>query len=330
MAPGPILRLIPRDDLGMLIAAFVDDCRLADLSPRTVERYQDQLMRYHWWCERNDVALDPTQHTKDDLRRFFVYLQTAPSRWDLPDHPPSNRPTKASTRGAYHRTLQRFFNWLVEDEEELDVSPMVKVRRPNVVDEQPDPFSDKELARLVGSLRAAGNGYLATRNRAIVAVLLDVGLRASELGALTFEHYNMSTGDLLVAVGKGGKSRQLRLGARARQQVRRYWIRHRQLLGDDNGPIFVSERGARLTRSGLRKMTTELGRLSTVEPCNPHRFRHTMAVSAIRAGMSEFHLQAILGHTSLEMVRRYVKLAEADVARASQEHSPLDHLKLGL
>jgi len=67
-----------------------------------------------------------------------------------------------------------------------------------------------------------------------------------------------------------------------------------------------------------------------VEPCNPHRFRHTAAVTAIRAGMREFELQLMLGHTSLEMTRRYVKLVESDIVRAAREHSALDHLKLSL
>jgi integrase/recombinase XerD len=59
-------------------------------------------------------------------------------------------------------------------------------------------------------------------------------------------------------------------------------------------------------------------------------FRHTAAISAIRAGMGLFEVQLMLGHTDLTMVRHYAKLAGEDLARASQQHSALDHLKLNL
>ena len=170
---------------------------------------------------------------------------------------------------------------------------------------------------------------LADRNRAIVAVLLDVGLRAAELAAIQVAHLSIATGDLYVDAGKGNKPRRLRLGARARRQVRRYWLRHRAALGTE-GRFFLADDYEPLTAGGVHFITTRLGERAGVVPCNPHRFRHTFAVNAIRAGMGLLQLQQMLGHTDLTMVRRYVKLAEGDIAEAAQNHSPFDHMRLGL
>lgn len=329
MTSHPLLRLVTIDELEPFIVAFLDDCQLADLSQRTLHNYRGVLMRYHWWCKQQQILLNPAEHTGETIRRFMRYIQTTEERWDRPTHAPSVRPAQSSTRHVYYRVLRRFYNWLVEVEQEITSSPLADVPVPKLPQEQPDPFDEYELKAIVEVLRAAPASMLSVRNRAIVAVLLDVGVRASELGAVGIDHYNMVTGDLRVVGGKGNKSRTLRLGVRARQQVRRYLIRYRSHYGDA-GPLFLNERGDRLTSSGLRQMTEDLGRLARVQPCNPHRFRHTCAVNAIRAGMGTFQLQAILGHSSLEMVKRYVKLAESDIARASQDHSPLDHLKLGL
>lgn len=329
MTSVPILRIVSRDELATLIAAFIDDCQLAELSPRTIYNYERALRRYHWWCSQESMPLDVADHTASTIRAFLLYLQTTTDRWDAPStHTPSHQPVTARSRHAYHRILSRFYNWLVE-QEYLDETPMSKVRAPKFSAEQPDPFDDDELARLAATLRNAPDDFRAERDRAIVAVLLDVGLRASELCAIEVSHYDIATGDLLVIAGKGNKARQLRLGSRARRQVRRYWLRYRQFRGEVGG-LFIGYRGTSLTRSGLQRVIRLLGETAVVDPCHPHRFRHTAAVSAIRAGMREFELQMMLGHTSLEMTRRYVKLVEADLVRAAREHSALDHLKLNL
>lgn len=337
MTAAPIIRLVSGDELEPLISAFLDDCALAQLSPRTIANYRGVLGRFHWWCREHAIPLDPTQHTRSDLRNFLRYLQTSDTRWEShaiagvlerSQHAPSQRPVAAGSVLAYHRVLSRFYGWLVSPEEVLTTSPMVGVPKPKARQEQPDPFTSDELKRIARVLHTAGDDAIADRNRAIVAVLLDTGLRASELCALRSEDVEFTTGNVTVVAGKGNKPRQLRLGSQARRLVRRYWLRSRRDHG--NGPLFLSTRGEPLRRRGLHDMTDKLGVVAGVRPSNPHRFRHTFAVNAIRAGVSEFHLQAMLGHVDLEMVSRYVKLADDDIRRASQEHSPLDHLKLNL
>lgn len=327
MTSDPLIRLIPFDHLESQIAAFVDDCRLANLSPRTVSYYEDNLRRFHWWCAEFDVPLDPELHSANTLREFLRYVQSSSARWGN-DHSMSVRPVKASTHDTYYRVLRRFYNWLVE-QEFIDKSPMEKIRRPKVREEQPDPFSDDELHRLADALKAAGDGMLADRDRAIIAVLLDSGIRVSELCGIQAEDINVATGDLYITYGKGNKPRQLRLGARARRATRRYVLRHRRQYGE-TGPFFLSVELEPLTRNAVRFLLLRLGKRAGVENIHPHRFRHTMAINAIRAGMPLFQLQAILGHTSLDMVKRYAKIADQDIIKASQDHSPLDHLKLPL
>ena len=61
---------------------------------------------------------------------------------------------------------------------------------------------------------------------------------------------------------------------------------------------------------------------------HPHRFRHTFAVNFLRNGGSVFHLQQLLGHSSLTMVRKYVVLADADIQREHIKASPVDNMRL--
>lgn len=329
MTSHQIVRLVSPDRLDVCIASYLDDCRMANLRPRTVEGYENCLTRFHWWCQHANRTLEIQEHDRDLIRAFMVYLQSPGTRWGRDDkHIPSTKLTKPITQLHYFRTLRTFYRWAVT-EEYIAVSPMDGLRSPKKPKDQPDPFSEHELTRIVDALQAAGDGYLQERNRAIISVLLDVGLRASELVGIDVGDISPNTGDLIVRVAKGGGTRRVILGARARKSTRRFWMRYRQSMGMD-GRFFLSIRQEPLTPNGLEQMTRKLGIDADVNPCHPHRFRHTFAVSALRAGMNPFEVQHILGHTDLTMTRRYVKLAEHDIREAARNHSALDHLKLKL
>lgn len=321
------IRPVPGDQLGLAIAGFLDDCALGNLSDNTINWYSDSLERFHWWCHefKQPTHLDGLDALV--LRQFFVYVQNALPRWGS-NHPQASLPASAGYVDRFYRALRRFFNWCVE-QEYLDESPLVKVRRVHVPDEQPDPFSQDEIERITQVLRAQ-SGELGRRNRAIVAVLLDTGLRRQELASLTTDDVNLHTGEIFVRRGKGRKRRMVQLGRSARKALRHYWVQDRSHAEGFSYALFLARSGEALTGDGLRLMLARVGHKAQVGPVNPHRFRHTMAVEALRAGMPEIQLMMILGHTSLEMTRRYVKLAGQDLERAASQHSPLDRLKLGL
>jgi site-specific recombinase XerD len=83
-----------------------------------------------------------------------------------------------------------------------------------------------------------------------------------------------------------------------------------------------------MSRHTLRRLINRLGERAAVPGANVHRFRHTFGISFLRNGGQIFALQRILGHASLEMVRRYLAIAQADVERAHQDASPVSNWRL--
>lgn len=81
-----------------------------------------------------------------------------------------------------------------------------------------------------------------------------------------------------------------------------------------------------MTNHGLLQFCYRLGERAGVADCHPHRFRHTFAIDYLRFGGDAYTLQSILGHSTMEMVRRYLKLAQADVAEAHRRASPVENL----
>jgi site-specific recombinase XerD len=117
--------------------------------------------------------------------------------------------------------------------------------------------------------------------------------------------------------GKGDKARYVFLGDRTRTALWKY-------LNDRPGakqaePLFATRSKTHITRRNLGHLLNHLAERAGVEHCHPHRFRHTMAINFLRNGGNTLELQKVLGHESLEMVRRYARLAESDLERTADK-----------
>ena len=93
---------------------------------------------------------------------------------------------------------------------------------------------------------------------------------------------------------------------------------------DPAAPLFTSTGNRPLTASALEKRLSKIGAKAGVAHVHPHRFRHTFAIEYLRNGGDVFTLQALLGHSSLTMVRYYLQLAQSDVEQAHRRASPVD------
>jgi integrase/recombinase XerD len=126
---------------------------------------------------------------------------------------------------------------------------------------------------------------------------------------------------------KGGKGRVVFLGNAARTALWRY-LAEREDESDPRAPLFLERTGRPLNKMALRFLIGGLGKNAHIQKCHPHRFRHTFAITYLRNGGDLFTLQALLGHSTLEMVRHYARIAEVDVAQAHRRASPADNWHL--
>jgi integrase/recombinase XerD len=160
------------------------------------------------------------------------------------------------------------------------------------------------------------------RDRAIVLVLVDTGIRASELCALRVG--DLAGSRLFVRHGKGDKARPVFIGDVTRQALTDYLSRR---AAGKNEPLFVShETGGALQYIGLHEILQRLGkRAGVVVAC--HGLRRTFAVESLRAGCDLVRLAKLMGHSDLTMLERhYLPLLEDDLAAAHRATSPGDRL----
>jgi integrase/recombinase XerD len=217
------------------------------------------------------------------------------------------------------------------------------IPRPRVQRHQPDPYTAEQVRALLDAAQysAPWEGRYAgarskrptwLRDRAIMLLLLDTGMRASELCALKVADYDRKNGRIQIAHGKGDKPRVVFAGYVARQAIWRY---QQDLQRKRDGatlarpePLFGTSAGRPLDRSQLLHMIRNAGQRAGIPNANAHRFRHTCAVTMLRNGASAFVIQEILGHVDMSTIRLYIKLAEIDLEQAMRIASPADAWRL--
>lgn len=225
------------------------------------------------------------------------------------------RPLATATRDQRIAKIKALFRWAHQNSY-LPSDPSVVLHRPRK-DWQPDPLSIDDVERL---LDVSGRGRNGIRNRAIVSLLLDSGIRSGELCGLKRADLVLKSGQLTV-LGKGGKTRTVMVGKRTRDAMWRYLATRDP---DDPSWLFVTENNRAFQKDTLYRLIANLGTEAGIPRLFPHRCRHTFALMFLRGRGDPYTLQYMLGHEDMSVTRMYVKLAAQDVRETYR--SPLDAL----
>ena len=220
------------------------------------------------------------------------------------------QPVKAKTVLNYHVGLSALWTWAVKEEYvEKHIIRLVEAPKPDEMVIQ--PFTEIEMRALFNGIRKEKE-----RDRAVLLILVDTGLRASEFCSLTRKNIDMNAKQIKI-MGKGRKERVIPFSSRTASALFRLF----STLPEDAPPF-------NFNRDSLLKHVKRIGKRAGVENCHPHRFRHTFATNFLRFGGSPFALQEILGHSTMEMVRHYIKIANSDLDAAHRHASPVENWKL--
>ncbi len=207
---------------------------------------------------------------------------------------------EASTVATRHRSLHRFCLWLVA-EDEIDRDPMAAIQLSRATEKPVPVLTDADLIALVKT--CAAKTFNDRRDEAIIRVLLDCGLRVSELAGLTVDGVDLDKGMAIVA-GKGRKVRPVYFGTRTARAVDRYLRERRRHRWAHLTALLLSQRGP-MSADGIRDIIAKRGRLAGIEGLHPHRFRHTFAHDFLLNGGQERDLKRLAGWSSDVMLERY-------------------------
>lgn len=256
-----------------------------DLSPRTLEQYSQALDYLTRECPKIPKKSEPIRSALNKVNKLWV-------------------------RDAYWRVWKSFFRWCWW---EYGIpNPMDRVQRPKPDEIEPRVLEPEELPLV---LAAADN----LRDKTILALALDSGVRASEFGRIcTLDIGN----DTIWLWGKGRKRLKVPISPETRRLL--------QLLIDQDGkrpqsPLFTGHNGQPISRFAVyRSVRRCMDRAGIVGPKRgAHCLRHSLATNFLADGGDVFILQRIMRHTDIGTTQKYVHLAMRTVVKRHHEHSPL-------
>ncbi len=317
------------------IVGFLNFKTAEGLSDRTIDSYQRQLQKWLEYLGDKEVATI----TVGELTKYLSWLRN-----EYVPHSFGGGKDRLSpkTLRNFWITLSAFFTWA--SKEFKMINPMKEVPSPKFKSPPVEPFTQDEMQAMLkvclysrevkpGNRKSfvmrLPNGY---RDQAIIMTLLDTGLRAMELCSLKIKHVDTKTGKVEIQHGrdggaKGGKGRIVYLGKATRRALWRY-LAEREDGDNQDAYVFQARDNYPFNPNSLRKLIVSIASRAEVKDAYPHRFRHTFAITYLRSGGDVFTLQALLGHSTLDMVRRYAMIADLDVERAHRKASPADNWRL--
>ena len=286
------------------------------LSPHTIADYQNTFRKFAHFLDDDP----PLRTISSGVIRQFMAAQTVSKKTIL----------------NYHTGLSALWTWAYQ--ERLVVENIVRlVERPRPEKRDIVPFTQDDIRALLANLEktnlysrpgkrpSAHSLPCAPRNRAIILLLLDTGIRNSELCELTFGGLDFKNARVSV-FGKGAKQRSVPFSPRTGQALWRYTAGRPDPLPSED--VFLTEDGDPLKRDRLYKLLKTIGKRANVQVVHPHRFRHTFAINYLRNGGDPWSLQRMLGHETMEMVSKYLFIAQSDLDASHRRASPVDHWRL--
>ena len=279
------------NDNSKLVESFISAKRIEGCSEKTLKYYRTTI-------ETMLISVDKSIRyiQTEDLRSYLINYQNEKQ---------SSRVTIDNIR----RILSSFFSWM-EDEDYILKSPVRRIHKVKTATNIKETYTDEELETMRDSCTEL-------RDLAIIDMLASTGMRVGEMVLLNRNDIDFNERECIV-FGKGSKERVVYFDARTKIHLQNY-LKSRK---DDNPALFVSLKSPyeRLKIGGVEVRLREFGKQLGLQRVYPHKFRRTLATTAIDKGMPIEQLQQLLGHRKIDTTLQYAMVKQSNVKIAHRKY----------
>ena len=296
-----------------LIHEFLFDCKVRELSDLTVHNYEKQLNKFrHFVRENYEVILF------EDLKPYHVkqYISSLQERECKPAY--INDLLKAVKCMCTYAQREGY-------SEEILTKRVRNVKQPKVLIHT---FNSKEILRMIKYFN--GSDYISIRNKMILMIFFDTGIRLSELTNMKLDQIQDS---YFVIYGKGRKERVVPKNPAVGKFLYKYLTAREKYFMARNCEdeyVFLSKNGKRLNNEAIRVFMKEAANAVGVNPnvrVSPHTCRHTFAHQQLKNGLDLYSLSRLLGHESVTVTQRYLEsIEDTQILTSARKTSVLANL----
>jgi len=301
------------DDFAENLNAFLADLKMRDRSKYTIDYYQRELRKFMHTLEDQRLKTNLRAITADLIRSGYVtYVY-------------EEKDVEHATIAATLRALKAFLNWAV-GRNIIEDNPMNSVKIGTPKAPTIETFTRDQLRDILS--QPDPKLFVGLRDLTIMALMIDTGVRVRELCDIKVDDVRFPDAQILIN-GKNGEDRLVPMQTQTKRLLNRY------IKARGASPVewlFITNEDRQMNRDSVRRRIAKYGRMANIKNvrCSPHTFRHTFAKMSVQNGADIFTLQRILGHKSMDMVRRYVNMFGGDIKEAHSRFSPFENLRIRL
>lgn len=304
---------------------FVEAKIAENLRERTIAEYYNHVRYLTDYLASVKGIVSPllSDLTASNIRQYIKYLRDDRERYEgARGRKYSGKGLSISTINIRLRTLRtmcRFWH----SEGIIDFNPMANIKplRQDEAEEVPG-LEDNEIRTILNSLDT--RQYAQWRDKVLILLLLDTGLRINEALSLTIEQVDAKM-SLIIVQSSIAKNRQFREVPLSREVLRMLLDLHAEsseYFGDVSN-VFNNAYGEPFTPDAFRKRLERMRNRLKIPRLHPHMFRHTFARKYILNGGDVFTLQKILDHADIQTTRKYVQMETTHVRAQHNKFSPV-------
>jgi integrase/recombinase XerD len=302
------------------------------LKERTIRDHKNSLLCFKSWLqEQHSDIKHVNEITTHVIREYVYYLMNERQLYDGHPYKPKQlkreNKLKASTLNMRVTRLKVFFNFLV-NENIILTNPADKIKKLRVEEDTIGAFTDEQVELLLA--QPDRKTYVGNRDYIIMRLMLETGMRINEVLSLRVSNIDFQT-RLITLTGAQNKNRRVRVIPISKDMVRLLMdlIAENQTYFPDTEHVFLANYGEPLAPRSIAHNITVYGEKAGIAGqvrVSPHTFRHTFALNFLKSGSDIIALQRILGHSTMDMVRKYVQHTPDDLLASHDRY--VMHLKM--
>lgn len=296
---------------------FLLECELRQYSQRTIRHERNSLRKMIYFIgeEYGVTQLEKVKHIH--LKGYVKYL--------------TDLGRKETYVNGLIKSFRAFFKYCTE-EEYIEVNPALKLSFQKEPEVLITTFTDKEVEAMVNYYK--GRHFLDIRNKLIMVILFDTGMRCSELCDLKVTDIRANV--INIQEGKGKKQRYVPLTPAINKWMMKYQLARENYIRDKRGYaeeyLFLSQKGKPLTKQTIERIVGACKEPCGVRKeirCSPHTCRHYYAQKQLRNGCDMYTVSRLLGHKTVTITKRYLQsITDEDIVDLGTKTSPLMNMKV--
>lgn len=296
-----------------VVREFIFEITLKNYTAKTIKGYKNNILKFTKYIADECEVTELEEVSHIHIKKYLSYLQ--------------EKGLSEVYINSILKNIRSFFKYCQQEDYCSNVAKKVSwLKEGKTIIKT---FEDEEIKKMLNSYKM--NTYMNARNKCIIAVLIDTGVRNFELCSLTMLDVRET---VIYIKGKGNKERVVPISPYLKKIMIKYERVRNNYLKDNilhYNNYFLSYRNKPLTNEAIERIVKIAGGRANVRKdirCSPHTIRHYFAQAQLKNGLDVYSLSRVLGHESIAITKRYLQsLEDKNIVKMSVKTSPLMNLR---